>query len=74
MATSSAGTSGSKSDWGSDFFGTLNEMPSEPVTGIGHVLEAMSTLPAFRDARRWLLRNLGIAKGSSRAEPRAACK
>ena len=65
MATSSTGTSGSTSDWGSDFFGKLNEMPSEPVTGIGHVLEAISTLPAFRDARHWLLRNLGMAQGSS---------
>jgi ubiquinone/menaquinone biosynthesis C-methylase UbiE len=65
MATSSKGASGSTSDWGSDFFGTLNEMPSEPVTGIGHVLEAMSALPAFHDARHWLLRNLGIIQGSS---------
>jgi ubiquinone/menaquinone biosynthesis C-methylase UbiE len=65
MATSSTGTSGRTSDWRSDFFGTLNEMPSESVTGIGHVLEAMSTLPAFRDARHWLLRNLGITQGSS---------
>jgi ubiquinone/menaquinone biosynthesis C-methylase UbiE len=65
MTTSSTGTPRSTSDWGSDFFGTLNEMPSEPVTGIGHVLEAMSTLPAFRDARHWLLRNLGIGHGSS---------
>lgn len=40
-------------------------MPSEPVTGIGHVLEAMSTLPAYRDARQWLLQNLGISHGSS---------
>jgi hypothetical protein len=38
-------------------FGTLNEMPVEPVTGIGQILEAMSTLPAFRDAR-----NLGATK------------
>jgi ubiquinone/menaquinone biosynthesis C-methylase UbiE len=65
MATSSTGTSGSASDWGSDFFGTLNEMPAEPVTGIGHILEAMSTLPAFRDARQWVLRNLGITQASS---------
>jgi ubiquinone/menaquinone biosynthesis C-methylase UbiE len=65
MGTSSTGTTGGRSDWGSDFFGTLNEMPSEPVTGIGHILEAMSTLPAFRDARLWVLRNLGITQGSS---------
>jgi ubiquinone/menaquinone biosynthesis C-methylase UbiE len=65
MAISSTGTTGSTSDWGSDFFGTLNEMPPEPVIGISHVLEAMSTLPAFRDARHWVLRNLGISQGSS---------
>jgi ubiquinone/menaquinone biosynthesis C-methylase UbiE len=58
-------SAGRTSDWGSDFFGTLNEMPPEPVNGIGHILEAMSTLPAFRDARRWVLRNLGISQGSS---------
>ncbi len=52
-------------DWGSDFFGTLNEMPAEPVTGIGHILEAMATLPAYHDARQWLLKNLGISQGSS---------
>lgn len=52
-------------DWGSDFFGTLNEMPPEPVTGISHVLEAMGTLSAYQDARRWLLQNLGIGHGSS---------
>jgi len=65
MPTSSTGPAGSTSDWGSDFFGTLNEMPSEPVTGISHVLEAMSTLPAFRDARHWVLQNLGLSQGSS---------
>jgi ubiquinone/menaquinone biosynthesis C-methylase UbiE len=52
-------------DWGSDFFGTLNEMPAEPVTGISHILEAMATLPAYRDGRQWLLQNLGISPGSS---------
>jgi ubiquinone/menaquinone biosynthesis C-methylase UbiE len=52
-------------NWGSDFFGTLNELPPEPVTGISHVLEAMATLPAYRDARQWLLQNLAISQGSS---------
>jgi len=65
MATSSTGAMGSTSDWGSDFFGTLNEMPPEPVMGISYILEAMSTLPAFRDARHWVLQNLGISQGSS---------
>jgi ubiquinone/menaquinone biosynthesis C-methylase UbiE len=65
MGTSSTGPSGTGSDWGSDFFGTLNEMPAEPVTGLGHILEAMSTLPAYRGARQWALRNLGISEGSS---------
>jgi ubiquinone/menaquinone biosynthesis C-methylase UbiE len=55
----------SAADWGSDFFGTLNEMPAEPVTGISHILEAMATLPAYHDARQWLLQNLGISQGSS---------
>lgn len=40
-------------------------MPPEPVAGISHILEAMSSLPAYRDARQWLLRNLGISHGSS---------
>ena len=52
-------------DWKSDFFGTLNELPPEPVTGISGVLEAMSSLPAYQDARLWLLQNLGISPGSS---------
>src|SRR5260221_2634751 len=59
-------------DWKSDFFGTLNEMPPEPVTGISDVLEAMSSLPAFRDARQWLLQNLGLSPGSSVLE--AGCR
>ena len=46
-------------------------MPPEPVAGISHMLEAMSSLPAYRDARQWLLRNLGISHGSSVIE--ASC-
>jgi ubiquinone/menaquinone biosynthesis C-methylase UbiE len=63
MATEVTQRSGA--DWGSDFFGTLNEMPAEPVTGIGHILEAMATLPAYCDARHWLLQNLAISQGSA---------
>lgn len=55
----------SAADWGSDFFGTLNDMPPEPVAGIGHILETMATLPAYQVGRRWLLENLGISNGSS---------
>ncbi|UVK57302.1 methyltransferase domain-containing protein (plasmid) [Mesorhizobium sp. AR02] len=51
--------------WGADFFGTLNELPPDPVEGIGHVLDAMSVLPAFRDARSWMFRGLKIGPGSS---------
>ena len=47
-------------EWGADFFGGLNAMPAEPVAAIEAVLEAMGTLPAFRDARRWLLRRLDV--------------
>jgi len=68
MASSSNGPTGNSSEWASDFFGTLNEMPSDPIVGIGQVLEAMSTLPAFRGARQWLLRKLGITQGSSLME------
>ena len=42
-------------EWGADFFGGLNEMPPEPVAGLGQLLDAMTTLAAFRDARQWLL-------------------
>ena len=55
-------------EWGSDFFGTLNEMSAEPVMAISLILEAMGSLPAFRDARHWVLRNLRIAPGSSLIE------
>jgi ubiquinone/menaquinone biosynthesis C-methylase UbiE len=65
MADLSTGTGMGASDWASDFFGTLNEMPPESVTGISGILEAMSTLPAFRDARRWVLQNVGLSQGSS---------
>jgi ubiquinone/menaquinone biosynthesis C-methylase UbiE len=52
-------------EWGSDFFGGLNEMPPEPVAGIGHVLDAMATQAAFRNARQWVLANLGVPAGGS---------
>ncbi len=51
--------------WGSDFFGGLNELPPEPVAGIGQVLDTMATLPAFQDARQWLLGSLGVPSGGS---------
>jgi ubiquinone/menaquinone biosynthesis C-methylase UbiE len=52
-------------EWGSDFFGGLNELPPEPVAGIGQVLDTMATLPAFQEARRWLLGSLGVPAGGS---------
>jgi ubiquinone/menaquinone biosynthesis C-methylase UbiE len=52
-------------EWGADFFGGLNDLPPEPVAGIGQILEAMATLPAYRDARRWALGNLNAADGGS---------
>jgi ubiquinone/menaquinone biosynthesis C-methylase UbiE len=64
MTTSSVRTGGA-ADWESDFFGTLNAMPPEPVAGISTVLESMATLPAFDEARLWVLRNLGLSEGSS---------
>jgi ubiquinone/menaquinone biosynthesis C-methylase UbiE len=52
-------------EWGSDFFGTLNQLPPEPVAGIGGILETMNALPAFRDARQWVLRHLQLSPGSA---------
>ena len=52
-------------EWDADFFGTLNQLPPEPVAGIGGILEAMGTLPAFHDARRWMLRQLRLAPGAA---------
>jgi ubiquinone/menaquinone biosynthesis C-methylase UbiE len=43
----------------------LNDISSESVAGSGHVLEAMATLPAFREARRWVLRQLEIDQDAS---------
>jgi ubiquinone/menaquinone biosynthesis C-methylase UbiE len=51
--------------WGSDFFGGLNDFPPEPVTFIGQILDTMATLPAFRDARQWVLGNLGVPSGGA---------
>ena len=51
--------------WDADFFGGLNEMPGEAVDGIGQVLEAMNGETAFHDARRALLRDLGLRQGGS---------
>jgi ubiquinone/menaquinone biosynthesis C-methylase UbiE len=59
--------------WKSDFFGTLNELPPEPVAGIGNILEAMGTLPAFQGARQWLLQNLGLSRQSSLVEGGCGC-
>jgi SAM-dependent methyltransferase len=44
--------------------------PPEPVSGISAILEAMGTLPAFRDARRWVLQSLNVAPGGSIFEGR----
>jgi SAM-dependent methyltransferase len=52
-------------EWGADFFGGLNDFPPEPVAGIGHILDAMAVLPAFRDARQWVLANLRVPPGGS---------
>jgi ubiquinone/menaquinone biosynthesis C-methylase UbiE len=51
---------GSSPEWGADFFGGLNEMPPQPVSAIGDILEAMGTMPAYREARRWVLRRLDV--------------
>ncbi|MDQ6674802.1 MAG: methyltransferase domain-containing protein [Chloroflexota bacterium] len=52
-------------EWTSDFFGSLNEVPAEPVAGIAQILEAMGTEPGFRAARLGVLRDLGLRDGAS---------
>jgi SAM-dependent methyltransferase len=62
MSSGSVGIeSGASSTWHSDFFGTVNEMPPEPVGLIADVLEAMATEPGFQQARRALLGDLRLA-------------
>ncbi|MGI9147648.1 MAG: class I SAM-dependent methyltransferase [Chloroflexota bacterium] len=41
-------------------FGTLNEVPAEPVAGIGDILETMGTEPGFRAARVQVLQDLRL--------------
>jgi ubiquinone/menaquinone biosynthesis C-methylase UbiE len=49
---------------GTDFFGTLNEMPPEPIGLLIHVLEAMASEPTFRAARRGMLSALALTPGA----------
>jgi ubiquinone/menaquinone biosynthesis C-methylase UbiE len=51
-----------KQEWGNDFFGTLNDLPSEPVDGLAQVLEAMGTQKTFKEARTNLLRDLSLPR------------
>jgi ubiquinone/menaquinone biosynthesis C-methylase UbiE len=52
----------SRAEWGHDFFGTLNQLPPEPVDGLAQVLEAMGLQRTFREARLNLLRDLQLPK------------
>jgi ubiquinone/menaquinone biosynthesis C-methylase UbiE len=47
-------------EWTSDFFGSLNDVPAEPVAGIAQILEAMGTEPGFRAARLAVLHDLHL--------------
>src|SRR5438105_15254325 len=55
----------SAAEWGTDFFGALNQMPAEVVTGLVESLEFARTEPGFHEARRAMLRDLGLAPGRS---------
>jgi ubiquinone/menaquinone biosynthesis C-methylase UbiE len=54
-----------RSPWGADFFGALATMPTDAVDLIAGVLEAMRTQPAFREARRFVISQLGLAAGAT---------
>src|SRR5947209_10556968 len=51
--------------WTSDFFGSLNDVPAEPVASIAQILEAMGTEPGFRAARRAVLHDLNLRDSTS---------
>ncbi|MDQ6772087.1 MAG: methyltransferase domain-containing protein [Candidatus Dormibacteraeota bacterium] len=68
MSTIDTTTAADKDAWRSDFFGTVNEMPPDPVGLIAGVLEAMATEPGFQAARQALIQDLGLASGGSVAE------
>jgi len=52
-------------DWAADFFGEVNQMPAEAVTGLDGILGAMGTEPGFKAARRALLRDLRLKAGKT---------
>ncbi|MDQ6793004.1 MAG: methyltransferase domain-containing protein [Candidatus Dormibacteraeota bacterium] len=68
MTTVSSSRTAATETWRSDFFGTINEMPPEPVGLIEEVLESMATEPGFHSARRALIRDLQLGPGQSVVE------
>jgi ubiquinone/menaquinone biosynthesis C-methylase UbiE len=58
--TSQNQTQTAPAQWGADFFGTINDLPPEPVGLVIQVLEAMGQEPTFQTARRELLRALDV--------------
>ena len=46
--------------WQSDFFGTLNDLPPEPVADLARTLELMGSEPGYRAARIALLAQLAV--------------
>src|SRR5919199_2749526 len=69
MDTVNSARTGTTQSWRSDFFGTINEMPPEPVGLLEEVLEAMATEPGFHSARQALIRDLHLGPGQSVVEP-----
>jgi SAM-dependent methyltransferase len=68
MSTIDTETAVDTEQWGTDFFGDINEMPPAPVGLIVEVLEAMSSEPGFQAARRALIEALRLTEGSRVAE------
>jgi ubiquinone/menaquinone biosynthesis C-methylase UbiE len=56
---------GGTSTWGSDAWGTVNELPPDVATAFIETLELARTEPGFYEARRAMLRDLGLASGST---------
>lgn len=63
MSSVAAVSMGDQHAWETDSWGQLNELPPADLDSISHVLEVFRTLPAFQEARRWLLDNLAVPTG-----------
>lgn len=56
---------GGVGEWRSDYWGSVNQSSAEALAGTIELLDMMGTEPTFQNARRMLLRDLGLIPGVS---------